>query len=184
MSNARHLFSVSIDEAECGTPSMKQCSPSDSIGSLYDEYEELLLKQILIQFHVDSEWFAIILNTCRTLAKIIRVSSVTNDATPNYDIRRNVKFKKLPGGCKSETHIIHGCVFTKNVVHRSMSARIERPRVLLLRSQIEYQRSDDHRWTTLEPVLNQEPHYLYSYVDKINLHFKPDILVVEKSVSR
>ncbi|CAF1555782.1 unnamed protein product, partial [Rotaria sordida] len=115
---------------------------------------------------------------------IVRVTSINNDSTPNNDIRRNVKFKKLPGGLKTETEIIHGCVFTKNVVHRCMPSKIDGPRVLLLKSQIEYQRSDDHRLTTLEPVLNQEQHYLYSYVDKINSHFKPDILVVEKSVSR
>ncbi|CAF3650564.1 unnamed protein product [Rotaria sordida] len=172
-----------VDETD-GYSTMKQSSPSDSISSLYNEYEELLLKQILIQFHVDQEWFPIILNICRTLAKIVRVTSINNDSTPNNDIRRNVKFKKLPGGLKTETEIIHGCVFTKNVVHRCMPSKIDGPRVLLLKSQIEYQRSDDHRLTTLEPVLNQEQHYLYSYVDKINSHFKPDILVVEKSVSR
>ncbi|CAF3569320.1 unnamed protein product [Adineta steineri] len=182
-------FNMPVDENEQvddtdGNATVKQSSPCDSISSLYNEYEELLLKQILIQFHVDQEWFSIILNICRTLAKRIHVSSITNDSTPNNDIRRNVKFKKLPGGLKTESQIINGCVFTKNVIHRSMPSKIDTPRVLLLKSQIEYQRSDDHRLTTLEPVLNQEQHYLYSYVDKINLHFKPDILVVEKSVSR
>ncbi|CAF0908269.1 unnamed protein product [Rotaria sp. Silwood1] len=172
-----------VDEID-GYSTMKQSSPSDSISSLYNEYEELLLKQILIQFYVDQEWFPIILNICRTLPKIVRVTSINNDSTPNNDIRRNVKFKKLPGGLKTETEIINGCVFTKNVIHRSMPSKIDQPRVLLLKSQIEYQRSDDHRLTTLEPVLNQEQHYLYSCVDKINSHFKPDILVVEKTVSR
>ena len=164
--------------------STKQSSPFDSISSLYAEYEELLLKQMLIQFRIDKEWFPIVLNICRKLAKIVRVSSIGNDSTPNNDIRRNVKFKKLPGGVKSDTQIINGCVFTKNVVHRHMPSKLDVPRILLLKSQIEYQRSDDHRLTTLEPVLNQEQYYLYSYVDKINSHFKPDILVVEKSVSR
>ena len=183
-----HLAMISslcclVEETD-DAPSNKQSSPSDLITALFDEYEELLLKQILVQFHVDQDWFTIVLNTCRALARMIRVSSITHDATTNNDIRRNVKFKKLPGGKKSETEIIRGCVFTKNVVHRSMPSRIDGPRVLLLKSQIEYQRSDDHRLTTLEPVLSQEAHYLYSYVDKINSHFKPDILVVEKSVSR
>ncbi|CAF0753950.1 unnamed protein product [Adineta ricciae] len=172
-----------IDETD-GNSTSKQTSPSDAIAALYNEYEEVLLRQILIQFHVDQEWFPIILNICRILVKRVRVSSITNDSTPNNDIRRNVKFKKLPGGSKNESQIINGCVFTKNVIHRNMSSRIDGPRVLLLKSQIEYQRSDDHRLTTLEPVLNQEQHYLSSYVDKINSHFKPDILVVEKTVSR
>jgi 1-phosphatidylinositol-3-phosphate 5-kinase len=165
-------------------PPNKRSSPSELISALYDEYEELLLRQILVQFHVDQEWFAIVLKTCRALARMIHVTTITHDSTTNNDIRRNVKFKKLPGGTKSETEIINGCVFTKNVVHRSMPSKIDGPRVLLLKSQIEYQRSDDHRLTALEPVLSQEAHYLYSYVDKINSHFKPDILVVEKSVSR
>ncbi|UJR27111.1 hypothetical protein I4U23_008410 [Adineta vaga] len=182
-------FNMPIDgneqvEETDGNSTNKQTLPGDLIAALYNEYEELLLKQILIQFHVDQEWFSIILNICRTLAKRVRVSSVTNDSTPNNDIRRNVKFKKLPGGLKTESQIINGCVFTKNVIHRSMSSKLDGPRVLLLKSQIEYQRSDDHRLTTLEPVLNQEQHYLSSYVDKINLHYKPDILVVEKTVSR
>jgi 1-phosphatidylinositol-3-phosphate 5-kinase len=165
-------------------PSNKATCPSDSISSLYDEYEELLLKQILIQFHVEHEWFSIILRVCRALTNMIRVSSIAHDSTMNNDIRRSVKFKKLSGGHKSETEIINGCVFSKNVVHRCMPSKISGPRVLLLKSQIEYQRSDDHRLTTLEPVLNQEAHYLHSYVDKIHSHFRPDILVVEKSVSR
>lgn len=178
------FFSLNLVDETDGNVPPKPFFPSDSISALYDEYEEILLKQILIQFHVDQEWFSIILNTCRNLAKIVRVSSINNETTPNNDIRCNVKFKKLPGGSKNETEIIHGCVFTKNVIHRSMPSKIDGPKILLLKSQIEYQRSDDHRLTTLEPVLNQEQHYLYSYVDKINLHFKPDILIVEKTVSR
>lgn len=176
-------FNMPVDTDE--NPTIKSALPSNSILSLYNEYEEILLRQILVQFHVDHEWFSIILNICRTLAKIVRVSSISPDSsTPNNDIRRNVKFKKLPGGSKTESEIIHGCVFTKNLIHRNMPSKISNPKILLLKSQIEYQRSDDHRLTTLEPILNQEQHYLSSYVDKINLHFKPDILVVEKTVSR
>ena len=139
---------------------------------------------MLIQFHIDKECFLIILNICRKLAKVVRVSSINNDSTPNNDIRRNVKFKTLSGGVKSDTQIINGNVFTKNVVHRRMPSKLDAPRILLLKSQVEYQRSDDHRLITLESVLNQEQHYLYSCVDKINSHFKPDILVVGKSVSK
>lgn len=177
-----HLFFI-VDEVE-SLSLTKQSSPSDETNRVYDEYEELLLKQILIQFHVDQEWFSIILEICQTLAKMMRFSSVSNDSTMNNDVRRKVKFKKLPGGSKSETEIIKGCVFSKNVIHRRMPSKIDGPRVLLLKSQIEYQRHDDHRLITLEPVLNQEAHYLRSSVDKIISQFRPDILIVEKTVSR
>lgn len=162
----------------------KQTSPMDDINALYTEYTELLLKQMLVQYHVDHEWLPIILNTCQKLVDLLRIQSMSSNTLMNNDIRRIVKFKKISGGSKTETEIIHGCVFTKNVVHRQMSVNLDCPQILLLKSQIEYQRHDDHRFTTLEPVISQESHFLKSCVEKINAHFKPNILVVEKSVSR
>ncbi|CAF1666713.1 unnamed protein product, partial [Didymodactylos carnosus] len=44
-----------------------------------------------------------------------------------------------------------------------MSSRIDQPQIILLKSQIEYARTDEQKLTSLEPVLNQEQHYLNSY---------------------
>ena len=58
------------------------------------------------------------------------------------------------------------------------------PKVLLLRSSIEYQRSE--KLVALEPLIttNAETQYLKNYCSKLLLRQNPDILIVEKSVAR
>lgn len=70
------------------------------------------------------------------------------------DIRQYVKFKKLPGGVRSDCKLIRGTVCTKNIAHKAMPSKIENPKILLLLGSIVYQRIEG-RLMSLEPVLMQ-----------------------------
>lgn len=42
----------------------------------------------------------------------------------------------------SESSLVHGVVFRKNVVHRRMRSAIVQPRIMLLRGSLEYERTN------------------------------------------
>ena len=73
-------------------------------------------------------------------------------------------------------------VLTKNVAHKLMQNEMKNPRVLLLRSSIEYQRVEE-RMISLQPMYIAESQYLKNNCLKL-LKLQPSILVVEKSVAR
>lgn len=54
-----------------------------------------------------------------------------------------VKFKKIPGGNKSDCEMISGIVFTKNVANKKMASVLSYPKILVLSCAIDYQVSRD-----------------------------------------
>jgi hypothetical protein len=98
------------------------------------------------------------------------------------DVLPYLKIKTIPGGVPGECKLIHGVAFRKNVAHKKMCSYIVKPRVLLLNCALEYQRIEN-RLSSIDTVLEQEKEYITLQVSKI-LRWKPDVVVVEKSVSR
>ncbi|XP_048234240.1 1-phosphatidylinositol-3-phosphate 5-kinase FAB1B isoform X2 [Ricinus communis] len=93
-----------------------------------------------------------------------------------------VKVKCIASGRRSESVVVKGVVCKKNVAHRRMTSKIEKPRLLILGGALEYQRVSNHL-SSFDTLLQQEMDHLKMAVAKIDAH-QPDILVVEKSVSR
>ncbi|KAK9726843.1 hypothetical protein RND81_05G241000 [Saponaria officinalis] len=93
-----------------------------------------------------------------------------------------VKVKCLASGRRSESAVIKGIVCKKNVAHRRMKTRIEKPRVMILSGALEYQRVSN-LLSSFDTLLQQEMYHLKMAVAKIDAH-RPNILLVEKSVSR
>ncbi|KAL7607031.1 hypothetical protein Lser_V15G17235 [Lactuca serriola] len=93
-----------------------------------------------------------------------------------------VKIKCLASGRRTDSIVIKGVVCKKNVAHRRMASRIERPRFLILGGALEYQRVSNHL-SSFDTLLQQEMDHLKMAVAKIDAH-QPDVLLVEKSVSR
>jgi 1-phosphatidylinositol-3-phosphate 5-kinase len=89
---------------------------------------------------------------------------------------------QLAGGSLQQTTIVHGVVCTKTVAHRKMQQHIHEPRILLLRSPLEYQRVEN-KFSSLEPQILQERDFLKNSVARI-ASMRPDLLLVEKTVSR
>lgn len=93
-----------------------------------------------------------------------------------------VKVKCIASGRRSESMVVKGVVCKKNVAHRRMTTRIEKPRLMILGGALEYQRVSN-LLSSFDTLLQQEMDHLKMAVAKIEAHH-PNILLVEKSVSR
>ncbi|KAJ8774004.1 hypothetical protein K2173_009435 [Erythroxylum novogranatense] len=93
-----------------------------------------------------------------------------------------VKVKCIASGHRSESVVIKGVVCKKNVAHRRMISKIEKPRLLILGGALEYQRVTNHL-SSFDTLLQQEMDHLKMAVARIDAHH-PNVLLVERSVSR
>ncbi|PON78285.1 Chaperonin Cpn60/TCP-1 family [Trema orientale] len=93
-----------------------------------------------------------------------------------------VKVKCIASGHRFESMVVKGVVCKKNVAHRRMTTKVKRARVLILSGALEYQRVSTHL-SSFDTLLQQEMDHLKMAVAKIDAHH-PDVLLVEKSVSR
>ncbi|WOL19819.1 1-phosphatidylinositol-3-phosphate 5-kinase FAB1B-like isoform X2 [Canna indica] len=93
-----------------------------------------------------------------------------------------VKVKCLACGRRSDSMVVKGVVCKKNVAHRRMLSKIEKPRFLILGGALEYQRVTN-LLSSFDTLLQQEMDHLKMAVAKIDAHH-PNVLLVEKSVSR
>ncbi|XP_022149699.1 1-phosphatidylinositol-3-phosphate 5-kinase FAB1B-like [Momordica charantia] len=93
-----------------------------------------------------------------------------------------VKVKCIASGHRCSSMVVKGVVCKKNVAHRRMTSKIEKSRLLILGGALEYQRVSNHL-SSFDTLLQQEIDHLKMAVAKIDAH-RPDVLLVEKSVSR
>lgn len=93
-----------------------------------------------------------------------------------------VKVKCIASGHRSDSAVVKGVVCKKNVAHRRMTSKIEKARIVILEGALEYQRVSNHL-SSFATLLQQEMDHLKMAVAKIDAH-NPDVLLVEKSVSR
>ncbi|KAK3013615.1 hypothetical protein RJ639_009318 [Escallonia herrerae] len=93
-----------------------------------------------------------------------------------------VKVKCIACGCRRESMVVKGVVCKKNVAHRRMKSKIDKARLLVLGGALEYQRVANHL-SSFDTLLQQEMDHLKMAVARIDA-YRPNILLVEKSVSR
>ncbi|KAL3535472.1 hypothetical protein ACH5RR_003933, partial [Cinchona calisaya] len=93
-----------------------------------------------------------------------------------------VKVKCIACGRRSQSMVVKGVVCKKNVAHRRMTSRVDKPRLIILGGALEYQRVANHL-SSFDTLLQQEMDHLKMAVAKIDAHH-PNVLLVEKSVSR
>lgn len=82
------------------------------------------------------------------------------------DIKRYIRIEKIPGGELSESCVLDGVMFNKDVTHSKMRRRIENPRILLLDCPLEYKKGESQ--TNVEimnendfnALLRQEEEYI------------------------
>lgn len=92
------------------------------------------------------------------------------------------KVKCIACGSRIESVVVKGVVCKKNVAHRRMTSKVDKPRMLILGGALEYQRVTN-LLSSVDTLLQQEMDHLKMAVAKIASH-QPNILLVEKSVSR
>lgn len=77
-----------------------------------------LVRQLLSWHGLALTWADVLLPLAREVAMTVRPD--VRDDDDDMDIRQYVHIKKIPGGTKSDSRIVHGVVCSKNVANRSM----------------------------------------------------------------
>uniref|UniRef100_A0A2M4B924 1-phosphatidylinositol-3-phosphate 5-kinase n=1 Tax=Anopheles marajoara TaxID=58244 RepID=A0A2M4B924_9DIPT len=146
---------------------------------VFCEHEELLVNQLLRAQNLDVSWAKTLIPIVARVANTMRLDAAYG--TDAMDIRNYVNFKKVPGGERNETQILGGVVFSKNVAHKEMPQKVDKPRILLLQCAIAYQRVEG-KFVSFETLMLQERDYLRNKVSKI-ISLGPNIVLVHKNVA-
>eukprot|EP00058_Branchiostoma_floridae_P013130 XP_002598618.1 hypothetical protein BRAFLDRAFT_118352 [Branchiostoma floridae] len=150
--------------------------------SAHDQHTVSFVRQLLHEEYLSLWWSDIIMPLVRQISETVRPD--VRHENDNMDIRQYVKFKKIPGGHRSDCCFVNGVVCTKNIAHKKMSHHILNPRILMVKGWIDHQRTEN-RLASIDPIVLQEREYLKNCVARItSLNPRPDILLVEKTVSR
>ncbi|OAE26350.1 hypothetical protein AXG93_4324s1170 [Marchantia polymorpha subsp. ruderalis] len=149
-----------------------------------DGHFRALVSQFLYQEFIDvgepgtpDSWLEIVSSLSWQAA-----SYVKPDKGGGMDPGGYVKVKCIASGKPSDSVVVKGVVFRKNVANRRMSIKLFNPRVLLLAGALEYQRVSN-QLSSLDTLLQQEKDHLDMTVQRIEAHH-PNVLLVEKTVSR
>lgn len=127
----------------------------------------------------------LIVNIAYQAVNVVRVNV---DGKVVIDIKNFAKVEKIPGGELSDSRVLSGVMFNKDVTSAQMRRRIVKPRIILLDCPLEYRKAEsttnveiteEKDWKRL---LEIEEEYVMSLCDKM-LEFKPDLIITEKGVS-
>lgn len=124
-----------------------------------------------------------------TLKVVVEKGGVDGkESHKEVDIKRYAKVEKLPGGEPSDSRVLDGVMFNKDVTHPRMRRKIANPRILLLDCPLEYKKgessasveiSKEEDWNTL---LRIEEEYIENMCAQI-VAARPDVVITEKGVS-
>jgi len=112
----------------------------------------------------------------------------TNYSTIEVDLKRYAKVEKIPGGEISDSCVLNGVMFNKDVTYSKMRRKIQNPRILLLDSPLEYKKGEsqtnveitnEQDWNLM---LRMEEEYVEQMCAEV-IAFHPDIVITEKGVS-
>ncbi|KAH8067508.1 hypothetical protein JL721_7622 [Aureococcus anophagefferens] len=125
-----------------------------------------------------------------TLKVVVEKGGVDGkESHKEVDIKRYAKVEKLPGGEPSDSRVLDGVMFNKDVTHPRMRRKIANPRILLLDCPLEYKKgessasveiSKEEDWNTL---LRIEEEYIENMCAQIVAARRPDVVITEKGVS-
>eukprot|EP00879_Flechtneria_rotunda_P010433 GHRR01010909.1.p1 GENE.GHRR01010909.1~~GHRR01010909.1.p1 ORF type:complete len:2140 (+),score=1004.14 GHRR01010909.1:414-6833(+) len=186
-------LAVTVGSSPDGTPSTMPLGSSglhplvhlyrQAFAKAADEHLQLLVRQLIVAEEVQAAdaWLPIVVKlACQAARSLLPAAAA---AYGQQDPRSYVKVKRLPGmGSPADSCVVKGVAAKKNVAHRRMRSDISSPSVLLLSGSLEYQRVAN-RLSSFDTLLEQEREHLRLAVARIAA-FKPDVLLVERSVAR
>lgn len=160
---------------------IEACAKIAKTVSLEDRPALLNLVQSCIGTKFSSRWGDLVISMA--VEATLRVSR-----DKEVDVKRYAKVEKIAGGEPTESRVLKGVMFNKDVTHARMRRRVERPRVLLLDCPLEYKKGDsaanvqienEEDWTKL---LRIEEEYIENVCAQI-VASRPDVVITEKGVS-
>lgn len=170
---------------------LKICESNAMQVDLKDQKFMTELVQSCIGTKFSSRWNDIMVEMALdAVLTVARPSSTSSTKSMEVDIKRYAKVEKIPGGEISDSVVLDGVMFQKDVTHPKMRKVIENPRIILLDSPLEYKKgesqmnveitnTDADDWGTM---LRMEEEYVENLCAEI-IAFAPDIVITEKGVS-
>lgn len=181
-----YLRSSSFGSGECRTRDQSSEEHKKAMKNVVDGHFRALVAQLLQveNLPVGEEpekdgWLEIITTLSWEAATLLKPDTSKGGG---MDPGGYVKVKCIACGSRSESKVVKGIVCKKNVAHRRMHSRVEKPRLLILGGALEYQRVTN-LLSSFDTLLQQEMDHLKMAVAKIDAQ-RPNVLLVEKSVSR
>lgn len=120
--------------------------------------------------------------------RAVKTVCVNVDGKNVMDIKHFVKTEKIAGGQLSDSRVLDGVMFNKDVTSAKMRRHIVNPRIILLDCPLEYRKaesttnveiSEEKDWKRL---LEIEEEYVTSMCAKL-LELNPDVVITEKGAS-
>ncbi|PVH36084.1 hypothetical protein PAHAL_7G350200 [Panicum hallii] len=122
-------------------------------------------------------WLDIVTSLSWEAALLIRPDATAGN---EMDPSSYVKVKCLASGTRRQCEVIRGLVFKKNAAHKHMPTRCHNPRLLLLRGVL----GDSDVGFSSFSSIEQEKDHLEKSVCKMMQICRPNVVMVEKTVSR
>ncbi|CAG0897941.1 unnamed protein product, partial [Cyprideis torosa] len=166
-----------------GGISQPSSAQSQTEAEIYEAHQQKLLSLMLRRYCLHDSWVKVL---SPVVGKVVeRVRPDVRSDMDDMDIRSYVRIKKIPSASHGkECALINGVVCSKSVSHKEMMQPLKNAKIMLLAGSISYERSHaQNKVISIDPVLMQEREYLKNCIGKILVH-RPDVVLVEKSVSR
>jgi len=118
----------------------------------------------------------------------VKTVKVDNGDRATVDFKNFAKIEKIPGGDLTESEVLKGVMFNKDVVLGSMRRHIEKPKIILLDCPLEYRKGESttnvevNKEEDWQRLLELEEEYVKKICDDL-LRFNPDVIVTEKGIS-
>ena len=140
---------------------------------------DALMIQLIKSHGMSLSWLKVIKPLIMEASRTVKTNVYSTDI---MDIKEYIKVKKIPGGRRSDSTLIHGVVCTKNITHKKMKIDIRKPTILLLKCAFEFQRKEN-QLSSFDTLQMQEEKYLKNLVARVKT-FQPRVILVQKSVAR
>eukprot|EP00442_Polarella_glacialis_P058992 CAMPEP_0115150662 /NCGR_PEP_ID=MMETSP0227-20121206/65169_1 /TAXON_ID=89957 /ORGANISM="Polarella glacialis, Strain CCMP 1383" /LENGTH=300 /DNA_ID=CAMNT_0002561063 /DNA_START=103 /DNA_END=1001 /DNA_ORIENTATION=- len=133
-----------------------------------------------------SRWGSLISDLAIKATKTVCV--VKPDGRKEIDIKRFAKVEKIQGGELTDSCVLDGVMFNKDITHPRMRREIKNPRVVLLDCPLEYKKGESQTNVEItkeadwEKLLMQEEEEMKKVCEDI-LKVKPDLVITEKGIS-
>eukprot|EP00180_Rhodochaete_pulchella_P000183 Plantae.Rhodophyta-Rhodochaete_pulchella.ctg11204.p1 GENE.Plantae.Rhodophyta-Rhodochaete_pulchella.ctg11204~~Plantae.Rhodophyta-Rhodochaete_pulchella.ctg11204.p1 ORF type:complete len:543 (-),score=113.67 Plantae.Rhodophyta-Rhodochaete_pulchella.ctg11204:99-1511(-) len=118
----------------------------------------------------------------------IRTVSVDVHGKPHIDIKNYARVEKIPGGEITDSRVLKGVMFNKDVCSANMRRRIENPRIVLLDTPLEFKKGESQtnvelvKDTDWQKLLELEEQEVQRMCDDV-IALKPDVVITEKGIS-
>jgi T-complex protein 1 subunit gamma len=151
-----------------------------------DDAEVARIVRTSIDTKFVSRWGSMISDLAIKAANIVRVK--LPNGKYEIDMKRYAKIEKIPGGSLSDSHVLEGVMFNKDVTHGRMRREIKNPRVLLLDCPLEYKKGESQtnveltKESDFAAILRQEEEEVSRMCASI-VAVRPDLVITEKGVS-